>query len=167
MLARSVTTLNLRTVFAGALLALAGVAASADEAKVQPQAGEMAPAISLPATGYGFGNQIAGSPSPSQPMTITNSGNRPLTVTSIAPMIMRHGTEQNKREFLPLIARGEMTCALGYSEPDAGTDLAITATGSATITSDVGAGALGASGAGAVVSGGPVVEQNMQSGVMR
>ncbi|WP_179467763.1 acyl-CoA dehydrogenase family protein [Mycolicibacterium vinylchloridicum] len=47
-----------------------------------------------------------------------------LTVTSIAPMIMRHGTEQNKREFLPLIARGEMTCALGYSEPDAGTDLA-------------------------------------------
>ena len=47
-----------------------------------------------------------------------------LTVTSIAPMIMRHGTEQNKRDFLPLIARGEMTCALGYSEPDAGTDLA-------------------------------------------
>ena len=45
-----------------------------------------------------------------------------LTVTSIAPMIMRHGTEQNKKEFLPLIARGEMTCALGYSEPDAGTD---------------------------------------------
>ena len=47
-----------------------------------------------------------------------------LTVTSIAPVIMRHGTEQNKHEFLPLIARGEMTCALGYSEPDAGTDLA-------------------------------------------
>ena len=47
-----------------------------------------------------------------------------LTVTSIAPMIMRHGTEQNKLDFLPLIARGEMTCALGYSEPDAGTDLA-------------------------------------------
>jgi alkylation response protein AidB-like acyl-CoA dehydrogenase len=47
-----------------------------------------------------------------------------LTVTSIAPMIMRHGTEQNKHEFLPSIARGEMTCALGYSEPDAGTDLA-------------------------------------------
>jgi alkylation response protein AidB-like acyl-CoA dehydrogenase len=47
-----------------------------------------------------------------------------LTVTSIAPMIMRHGTEQNKQEYLPLIARGEMTCALGYSEPDAGTDLA-------------------------------------------
>ena len=47
-----------------------------------------------------------------------------LTVTSVAPMIMRHGTEQNKAEFLPPIARGELTCAVGYSEPDAGTDLA-------------------------------------------
>lgn len=47
-----------------------------------------------------------------------------LTVTSVAPMIMRHGTERNKAEFLPPIARGEMVCAVGYSEPDAGTDLA-------------------------------------------
>jgi len=47
-----------------------------------------------------------------------------LTVTSVAPMIMRHGTEQNKLEFLPPIARGELICALGYSEPEAGTDLA-------------------------------------------
>ncbi len=47
-----------------------------------------------------------------------------LTVTSVAPMIMRHGTETNKTEFLPPIARGEMICAVGYSEPEAGTDLA-------------------------------------------
>ena len=47
-----------------------------------------------------------------------------LTVTSVAPMIMRHGTEQNKKEFLPAIARGEIVCAVGYSEPNAGTDLA-------------------------------------------
>ncbi|GAA4539051.1 acyl-CoA dehydrogenase family protein [Mycobacterium paraffinicum] len=47
-----------------------------------------------------------------------------LTVTSVAPMIMRHGTERNKTEWLPLIARGEMVCAVGYSEPEAGTDLA-------------------------------------------
>jgi 3-oxocholest-4-en-26-oyl-CoA dehydrogenase alpha subunit len=47
-----------------------------------------------------------------------------LTVTSVAPMIMRHGTEQNKKQFLPPIARGEMVCAVGYSEPEAGTDLA-------------------------------------------
>jgi 3-oxocholest-4-en-26-oyl-CoA dehydrogenase alpha subunit len=47
-----------------------------------------------------------------------------LTVTSVAPMIMRHGTEQNKLDFLPGIARGEIVCAVGYSEPNAGTDLA-------------------------------------------
>jgi 3-oxocholest-4-en-26-oyl-CoA dehydrogenase alpha subunit len=47
-----------------------------------------------------------------------------LTVTSVAPMIMRHGTERNKTDWLPLIAKGEMVCAVGYSEPEAGTDLA-------------------------------------------
>jgi len=47
-----------------------------------------------------------------------------LTVTSVAPMIMRHGTERNKTDWLPLIAKGEMICAVGYSEPEAGTDLA-------------------------------------------
>src|SRR5246127_3271282 len=47
-----------------------------------------------------------------------------LTVTSVAPMIIRHGTERNKTEWLPLIAKGEMICAVGYSEPEAGTDLA-------------------------------------------
>ena len=47
-----------------------------------------------------------------------------FTVTSMAPMIMRYGTEQNKAEFLPGIARGEIFAAIGYSEPSAGTDLA-------------------------------------------
>jgi alkylation response protein AidB-like acyl-CoA dehydrogenase len=47
-----------------------------------------------------------------------------LTVTSVAPMIMRFGTQQNREEFLPPIARGDITCAVGYSEPNAGTDLA-------------------------------------------
>lgn len=47
-----------------------------------------------------------------------------LTVTSVAPMIIRYGTPQNKAEFLPPIARGELRVAVGYSEPDAGTDLA-------------------------------------------
>src|SRR5689334_6100778 len=47
-----------------------------------------------------------------------------LTVTSVAPMIMRYGTQQNKEEFLPQIARGELSVAVGYSEPNAGTDLA-------------------------------------------
>lgn len=47
-----------------------------------------------------------------------------VTVTSIAPMIMRYGTEENKQDWLPKISRGEILVALGYSEPDAGTDLA-------------------------------------------
>lgn len=47
-----------------------------------------------------------------------------LTVTSVAPMIMRYGTEENKADFLPGMATGEITVAVGYSEPDAGTDLA-------------------------------------------
>jgi alkylation response protein AidB-like acyl-CoA dehydrogenase len=50
--------------------------------------------------------------------------NLDLTVTSVGPMIIRYGTDTNKREFLPPIARGELRCAVGYSEPDAGTDLA-------------------------------------------
>lgn len=48
----------------------------------------------------------------------------PLTVTSIGPTIIRHGTEENKKEWLPKIISGEVNCALGYSEPNAGTDLA-------------------------------------------
>ncbi|MES5488610.1 acyl-CoA dehydrogenase family protein, partial [Bradyrhizobium sp. INPA03-11B] len=47
-----------------------------------------------------------------------------MTLTTIAPMIMRHGTEENKRDFLPPISRGDLHVALGYSEPNAGTDLA-------------------------------------------
>jgi alkylation response protein AidB-like acyl-CoA dehydrogenase len=43
---------------------------------------------------------------------------------NIAPIIIRYGNESNKRTWLPRIARGEVTFALGYSEPDAGTDLA-------------------------------------------
>jgi len=42
----------------------------------------------------------------------------------VGPVIMLHGTEEQKREFLPKIARGEIEMSLGYSEPNAGTDLA-------------------------------------------
>ena len=47
-----------------------------------------------------------------------------LTVTSIGPTIIRFGTEDNKRTWLPKIISGEVEFALGYSEPNAGTDLA-------------------------------------------
>ena len=42
----------------------------------------------------------------------------------VGPVIMRHGTEEQKREWLSRIARGEIEFSLGYSEPNAGTDLA-------------------------------------------
>jgi alkylation response protein AidB-like acyl-CoA dehydrogenase len=39
------------------------------------------------------------------------------------PGILKHGTEDQKRRFLPAIARGECFFAIGMSEPDAGSDL--------------------------------------------
>lgn len=42
----------------------------------------------------------------------------------VAPSLFRFGTEENKNLFLGSILKGEMTFALGYSEPEAGTDLA-------------------------------------------
>jgi alkylation response protein AidB-like acyl-CoA dehydrogenase len=40
------------------------------------------------------------------------------------PSLLRYGTEQQKQRFLPAIARGEYSFALGMSEPNAGSDLA-------------------------------------------
>ncbi len=47
-----------------------------------------------------------------------------LTINSVAPALMQYGTEEQKREFLPRILRGELHFAIGYTEPSAGTDLA-------------------------------------------
>ena len=41
-----------------------------------------------------------------------------------APAIMQAGTEAQKTYFLPRLVRGEVTFALGYTEPSGGTDLA-------------------------------------------
>jgi alkylation response protein AidB-like acyl-CoA dehydrogenase len=48
----------------------------------------------------------------------------PLTVTSVAPTIMRIGSEAQKREWLPRITATEVDFAVAYSEPEAGTDMA-------------------------------------------
>ena len=40
------------------------------------------------------------------------------------PSLLRYGTEEQKQRFLPAIARGEYSFALGMSEPNSGSDLA-------------------------------------------
>jgi 3-oxocholest-4-en-26-oyl-CoA dehydrogenase alpha subunit len=47
-----------------------------------------------------------------------------LTINTIGPTIMRFGTPEQREFFLPRIARGELHFSVGYSEPEAGTDLA-------------------------------------------
>jgi 3-oxocholest-4-en-26-oyl-CoA dehydrogenase alpha subunit len=47
-----------------------------------------------------------------------------VTVNTIGPALIRRGTEAQKREILPRIATGDLNFAIGYSEPQAGTDLA-------------------------------------------
>ena len=40
------------------------------------------------------------------------------------PLLLRFGTEAQRERFLPAIARGELSFAIGMSEPDSGSDLA-------------------------------------------
>jgi alkylation response protein AidB-like acyl-CoA dehydrogenase len=47
-----------------------------------------------------------------------------LTINTVGPTIMRFGTPEQRERFLPRIAAGELHFSIGYSEPDAGTDLA-------------------------------------------
>ena len=47
-----------------------------------------------------------------------------LTINSVAPTIMRYGSEEQKQFYVPKILAGEIHFAIGYTEPDAGTDLA-------------------------------------------
>ena len=54
-----------------------------------------------------------------------------MTITSLAPVIMEFGTDVNRSEWLPRIRSGNVRFALGYSEPDAGTDLAALRTSAA------------------------------------
>ncbi len=47
-----------------------------------------------------------------------------LTINTVGPTIMRHGSEEQKNFYLPRILKGEIHFCIGYTEPSAGTDLA-------------------------------------------
>ncbi|MGW7365503.1 acyl-CoA dehydrogenase family protein [Streptomyces sp. NPDC054841] len=47
-----------------------------------------------------------------------------VTLNTVGPTLMKYGTEEQKSFFLPRILCGEVVFAIGYSEPEAGTDLA-------------------------------------------
>jgi alkylation response protein AidB-like acyl-CoA dehydrogenase len=47
-----------------------------------------------------------------------------LTINTVGPTLMRYGSEEQKKFFLPKILAGEIHFCIGYSEPGAGTDLA-------------------------------------------
>jgi alkylation response protein AidB-like acyl-CoA dehydrogenase len=47
-----------------------------------------------------------------------------VTVNWVAPSIMLFGTEKQKKDYVTSIAKGDIILCLGYSEPNAGSDLA-------------------------------------------
>jgi alkylation response protein AidB-like acyl-CoA dehydrogenase len=51
-------------------------------------------------------------------------GNAVFGINMLGPILMLYGTEEQKREHLPRIARAEVTWCQGWSEPGSGSDLA-------------------------------------------
>lgn len=47
-----------------------------------------------------------------------------VTLNTVGPTLMRFGTDEQRRFFLPRILAGELHFAIGYTEPASGTDLA-------------------------------------------
>lgn len=47
-----------------------------------------------------------------------------VTVNTVGPTLMAQGSPEQKKRFLPGILSGDIVFAIGYTEPDAGTDLA-------------------------------------------
>ena len=45
-------------------------------------------------------------------------------ITMIGPTILQYGTEEQKQKYIPQIVKGEIRWCQGYSEPNAGSDLA-------------------------------------------
>ena len=47
-----------------------------------------------------------------------------LTINTVGPTLFKHASQEHKDYFLPRILKGQVHFCIGYTEPDAGTDLA-------------------------------------------
>ena len=47
-----------------------------------------------------------------------------VTINTVGPTLMTYGSDEHKRTYLPGILSGDVNFAIGYTEPEAGTDLA-------------------------------------------
>ncbi len=47
-----------------------------------------------------------------------------LTINTVGPTLFKHASQEHKDYFLPKILKGQVHFCIGYTEPDAGTDLA-------------------------------------------
>jgi len=63
-----------------------------------------------------------------------------VTLNTVGPTLMHYGTEEQKQTFLPAILDGSVEFAIGYSEPDAGSDLASLRTAAVRVSDDLGEG---------------------------
>ena len=63
-----------------------------------------------------------------------------VTLNTVGPTLMHFGTEEQKQTFLPAILDGSVEFAIGYSEPEAGSDLASLRTSAVRVSDDLGEG---------------------------
>ena len=63
-----------------------------------------------------------------------------VTLNTVGPTLMQFGTEEQKQTFLPAILDGTVEFAIGYSEPEAGSDLASLRTSAVRVSDDLGEG---------------------------
>ena len=63
-----------------------------------------------------------------------------VTLNTVGPTLMHFGTEEQKQTFLPAILDGSVEFAIGYSEPEAGSDLASLRTSAVRVSDDLGDG---------------------------
>jgi 3-oxocholest-4-en-26-oyl-CoA dehydrogenase alpha subunit len=63
-----------------------------------------------------------------------------VTLNTVGPTLMHFGSEEQKQRFLPAILDGSVEFAIGYSEPEAGSDLASLRTTAVRVSDDLGEG---------------------------